>query len=146
MKAITLLFLTLLSPLAFAGNYATCLLDKLEGVQNDQAARSAIRLCLREHPGGLQSVEQGSGRSFFGYDSGDECALDKGSDTHSNVAGHQARMACYRLYDTPEDVAARRGLRPFNGPTQQTETRAPNYFDQFDEQNYFDQFDQPPAR
>ena len=146
MKAITLLFLTLLSPLAFAGDYATCLLDKLEGVQNDQAARSAIRLCLREYPGGLQSVEQGSGRGFFGYDSGDECALDNASETRSNVAGYQTRIACYRLYDTQADVAARMGLRPFNGATHNTNTQAPNYFDQFDEKNYFDQFDQPPAR
>ena len=116
MKPAALLLLTLAAPGAFAGNYATCLPDKLEGVQNDQAARSAIRLCLREHPGGLQSVEQGSGRGFFGYDSGDECALDKASDTRSNVAGYQTRIACYRLYDTQADVAARMGLKPFNGP------------------------------
>ncbi|WP_211276242.1 hypothetical protein [Halopseudomonas pachastrellae] len=112
MKAITLLFITLLSPLAFAGDYATCLLDKLEGVQNDQAARSAIRLCLREHPGGINSVEKGSGRGIFGYDSGDECALDKASDTQSNVAGYQVRVACYRLYDKPLDLFDEFGIEP----------------------------------
>lgn len=124
-RTTTLLFLTLLSPLALADNYATCLLDKLEGVQNDQAARSAIRLCLRAHPGGLKTVEQGSGRGFFSYDSGDECALDKASDTRSNVAGYQTRIACYRLYDTSADVAARMGLKPFNGPYTPAQRVAP---------------------
>jgi hypothetical protein len=116
MKPAALLLLTLAAPGAFAGNYATCLLDKLEGVQNDLIAQSAVRLCASEHPGGLGGVEQGAGRGIFGYDSGDECTVDKARDTQSRLAAGQLRRACGRLYDSPADAAARMGLKPFTGP------------------------------
>ncbi|MEH6501700.1 hypothetical protein [Halopseudomonas aestusnigri] len=118
MKKITtpFLLLALAAPAAFAGNYATCLLDKLEGVQNDLIAQSAMRLCASEHPGGFAGVEQGAGRGILGYDSGDECAVDKARDTQSRLAAGQLRRACGRLYDSPADAAARIGLKPFNGP------------------------------
>lgn len=84
---------------AVAGNYATCLLDKLPGLQNDQAAAAAIQVCRSSYPGGLERIPQGEGRGFFGYESGAECALEKAGDTRSSTAAYQIRLACDRLYN-----------------------------------------------
>lgn len=94
---------------AMAGNYATCLLDALPGLQNDNAATAAWNLCNSRYPGGLDSVTKGSGRGFFGYDSGAECALEESGQTRSNTAAYQIRLACDRLFNEP------------------------NFFDQFDQ-------------
>lgn len=87
--------------LAFAGNYATCLLKNLPGLQNEAAANAAIRLCMSEHPGGINSVPQGDGRGLLGYKSGAECAMKKAGETRSQLAGNGIYMACRRLYDEP---------------------------------------------
>lgn len=85
---------------AQAGNYATCLLEKLPGVRNQQAAVAALRLCGAEHPGGWDSVEQGSGRGLFAdYDSGDECTLDMAKETTDQQAGFLIGRSCRLLYD-----------------------------------------------
>jgi hypothetical protein len=91
--------LLLTCPLAMADNYATCILDKMPGVQNDNAVAAARSLCLERFTGGFEAVEQGSGRGFFGYDSGAECALEESRDTRNNAAAYQIRTACNKLYD-----------------------------------------------
>lgn len=85
---------------AFAANFATCLLDKLPGTQNDVAAQAVYQVCKSKH-GGLQAVAQGSGRGMFGYDSGAECTAKKAADTRSNQAAHMIGAACRKLYDEP---------------------------------------------
>jgi hypothetical protein len=60
-RAIFSLFL-LASSSSFAVNYAICLLDKAPGLQNAAAAQAAINLCMKEHHGGIATVDQGSGR------------------------------------------------------------------------------------
>lgn len=85
---------------AWAANFATCILDKMPGTQNDVAAQAIYQVCNSKH-GGLQTVAQGSGRGLFGYDSGAECTAKKSSDTRSNQAAHMIGMACRRLYDEP---------------------------------------------
>lgn len=87
---------------ALAGNYATCLLKNLPGLQNEVAARAAINLCMSEYPGGINSVPQGDGRGFLGYDSGAECAMKKAGETRSQLAGQGIYLACRRLYDSPQ--------------------------------------------
>jgi hypothetical protein len=47
-------------------------------------------------------VAQGSGRGWFGYDSGDECANDKARDTDSETAVTMIGTACRKLYDDPK--------------------------------------------
>ncbi|MDH1012319.1 hypothetical protein N5C80_26605 [Pseudomonas nicosulfuronedens] len=90
----------LLSPtLAMAGNFATCLLDELPGTQNDNTAGAAAQVCGSKYPARYSGVEQGSGRGFFAYESGAECALDKAKDTRSQTAAGMIRVACNRLYD-----------------------------------------------
>lgn len=86
---------------AFAANYATCLLDALPGTQNDVAAHAAMQVCQSKHPGGLEAVQQGSGRGIFGYNSGAECTAKKAGDTRSQRAAYIIGAACRRLYDEP---------------------------------------------
>lgn len=96
-----ILMLALASPSAFAGNYATCLLDRMGRIQNDHAARAAMSVCRSEHPGGFEGVEQGAGRGFFGFSSGDECTLKRGATTENRIAAYQIRLACSKLYNEP---------------------------------------------
>tara|TARA_Y100001937_G_scaffold98999_1_gene135191 strand:- start:999 stop:1373 length:375 start_codon:yes stop_codon:yes gene_type:complete len=92
--------------LGHASNYATCLLDKLPGVQNHGASVSAVRVCQSKYPGGLASVEQGAGRGLFAsYDSGDECTYDKAKDTRYTGAVRVMAEACMRLYNKPQPSA-----------------------------------------
>ncbi|WP_447593513.1 hypothetical protein [Aquipseudomonas campi] len=89
------------SGLAQAGNFATCLLDELPGVQNNNAAGAAYQVCSARYPKRYAGVDQGSGRGFFGYESGAECALKHARDTKSLDAAGMIRVACNRLYDKP---------------------------------------------
>lgn len=98
-KPIITIALLAISGLAQAGNFATCLLDELPGVQNNNAARAAYQVCSAKYPERYDGVEQGSGHGFFGYDSGAECALKKARDTRSNDAAGMIRVACNRLYN-----------------------------------------------
>lgn len=96
-----LLFVAIASP-AFASNYATCILDKMPGVANDVAAHAVRQVCIAEHPGGMNAVEQGSGRGFFGYDSGAECVVKKAGETRSQSAAATIGAACRKLYEESE--------------------------------------------
>lgn len=87
---------------AQAGNYATCLLDKLPGLENDHAASAAVEVCREKFPGGLESVPKGSGRGMFSFESGADCALSKSGDTRSRDAAYMIRASCNRLYDVPQ--------------------------------------------
>lgn len=92
---------------ASAGNFATCLLDELPGTENDQAAYAVHQVCKDRYPAGLEGVERGSGRGFFGYESGAECTMDKARETRSRAAAFRIRAACNRLYG---DVIEELGL------------------------------------
>ena len=96
-RPLAALLLTLAAP-AWAGNFATCILDKMPGTQNDVAAQAIYQVCNSKH-GGLQTVAQGSGRGLFGYDSGAECTAKLANDTRSNQAAHMIGAACRKLYD-----------------------------------------------
>lgn len=84
---------------AFAANYATCILDKMPGTQNDVAATAIYQVCQSQHPAGMDGVTQGSGRGMFGFKSGPECTAKKAGDTRSNRAAVAIGVACRRLYD-----------------------------------------------
>ena len=83
---------------AWAANYATCILDKMPGTQNDVAAQAIYQVCNSKH-GGIQTVAQGSGRGLFGYDSGAECTAKLASETRSNQAAYMIGAACRKLYE-----------------------------------------------
>ena len=86
----------------FAGNYATCLLDKMPGIENDAIAMATNKVCLDKYPGGFNNVQQGSGRGYFSYDSGAECAAKIGSKTRSLTAGRMIFASCNVLYEKPK--------------------------------------------
>ena len=86
---------------AWAANYATCILSKMPGAQNDVVANAVYKICKSENPGGLPSVEQGSGRGLFGYNSGAECTIKKAGETRSGQAASMIAVACRKLYDKP---------------------------------------------
>lgn len=98
MPRLAALLLALAASPAIAANYATCLLDKLPGTQNDVAANAVLQVCQSKH-GGIQTVAQGSGRGMFSPDSGAECTAKKAADTRSNQAAHMIGVACRRLYE-----------------------------------------------
>lgn len=101
---------------AWAGNYATCLLKHMPGLNNDAAAQAAINLCMGEFPNGMTNVSQGEGRGFLSYNSGAECALKKGGETHSQMAGRAILMACNRLYNEPQHPADQFKATPAGTP------------------------------
>jgi hypothetical protein len=109
-KHFTIVALLAFSGLAQAGNFATCLLDELPGVQNNNAAGAAYQVCSAKYPERYAGVAQGSGRGFWGYESGAECALKKARDTRSQDAAGMMRVACNRLYDRPKDLFDEFGL------------------------------------
>lgn len=113
--AAILVIASLLPLPASAADYATCILDRLPGVQNDAAATAAYQLCTSKYPGGLEAVKQGSGRGLLGYDSGAECTLTKAADTRSNRAAYMIGAACRKLYDEPGPWDNFE-LVPYNGP------------------------------
>ena len=93
--------LALAAAQAHSANYATCLLDKLPGTQNDVAAQANMQVCLGKHPGGIEAVPQGEGLGLFGFNSGAECTAKKAGDTRSNRAAILIGVACRKLYDKP---------------------------------------------
>jgi hypothetical protein len=93
--------LALVAAQAQAANYATCLLDKLPGTQNDVAAIASMQVCLSKYPSGLQAVPQGDGRGLFGFNSGAECTAKKAGETRSMRAAELIGVACRQLYDEP---------------------------------------------
>ncbi|PIG09614.1 hypothetical protein [Comamonas sp. 26] len=101
--------LALVAAQAQAANYATCLLDKLPGTQNDVAAQANMQVCLGKYPGGIEAIIQGQGRGLLGFNSGAECTAKKAGDTRSNRAAVLIGVACRKLYDEPVK------LIPFSG-------------------------------
>lgn len=99
MKKVAMILCIIATPALAADNFAECILDRMPGAQNDAVAGAIYRACLSEHPGGLDSVKQGSGRGFFGYDSGNECIIKKGEKIASRIGGNLLTGSCNKLYD-----------------------------------------------
>lgn len=99
---ILVLCVILVPGVANAGNFATCILDKTPGVQNDAAATATNKVCIDKYPGGFAGVEKGSGRGFLSFDSGAECAAKKAAGTPSLIGGQLIYAACIALYDKPK--------------------------------------------
>lgn len=86
-------------------NYASCILDRLPGLENDAAISAGVQSCAREHPGSYFSIERGSGRGIlglFGFSSAEACIIKRGGSTRHNRAGALIGAACRCLYGEPE--------------------------------------------
>lgn len=105
MRTPALLCLVMLSAPAWAANFATCVLDRMPAAQNDVAASATYQVCQSAHPGGIEAVTQGSGRGWFGYESGAECTAKKAADTRSTRAAAMIGASCRKLYDEPNPFA-----------------------------------------
>ncbi|HWT71935.1 MAG TPA: hypothetical protein VN361_07110 [Oxalicibacterium sp.] len=114
MKPVRLLAILAFCPLiAHADNYATCILDKVSGAQDEPAVTAAYQSCRQAFPAGLGEVNQGAGQEFFSsYVNGAECIRDKTAGTTSRRGAMLIGAACRRLYDgssgpwTAADVGA----------------------------------------
>ena len=85
-----------------ASNIAECILDRMPKVQNGPATYAVFQTCHDKFPYGYAEIEKGSGRGWFGFESGAECAAKKSSDTPSPQAASAIRAACNCLYDRPQ--------------------------------------------
>lgn len=81
-------------------NYSECILDRVEGVQNDLVAISETTQCRREFPDYLPP--EGASSFFFGPDTAAECVAEYAASTPSGYAANQIREACFQLY--PETI------------------------------------------
>lgn len=99
MRLILVLLLALAASPAFAANFATCIIDKAPGAQSDVAAHAVHQVCLGENPGGIEAVQQGSGRGMFSHNSGAECTAANATETRNNQAAAMIGAACRKLYD-----------------------------------------------
>lgn len=114
-KTIVFLVFSLLPPLASASNFASCLLDKLDGVRNEAAVRTSYQLCTSRHPEGMSGVKWGAGKGFFfsRYANPLECFHDKGKELTQSTAINLVYSACTRLYG--EEPRPPKRLVPFSG-------------------------------
>lgn len=108
--------LTLATTPAWAGNFATCVLDKMPGVQNAATSMAVMQTCRSEHPSWYSGVEKGSGRGIFGFSDGNACIIKKAASTPFQPAATAIAIACRCLYDKAS----------------QDGQMCANFFDQFD--------------
>lgn len=99
LRVLVITALFLIAPYAWAANVATCILDKAPQVPNDQMAQAVYQACLKQYPGGILAVPQGSGHGPRGFKNGDECTVKMTINTWSNSATVMIGAACRRLYD-----------------------------------------------
>lgn len=98
-NTLAMLSILLAAPAMAAENFAECIIERMPGVQNDAVAGAIARVCLAEHPGGIDAVPQGSGRGWFSYKSGNECIIKKGEKVISRIGGNLLTGSCIKLYD-----------------------------------------------
>ncbi len=82
-----------------ADNYQECILERLEGTQNDVAAVQATLQCREDFPSSMMPEMQTSLLSrLFGPETFSECMDKYAKRTPSVFAARQLRDACYLLY------------------------------------------------
>lgn len=104
LRALFVVVICFFSANSTAEDFANCIINKMQGVQNDAAANAVLNLCKEENGGGFDSVEKGSGRGMFSFESGNECTIKKAKDIRSQIAANFVRAACRVLYDEPPIV------------------------------------------
>lgn len=113
MKYLAVISVTLLSSVAFAGNYADCILDKMPGSENEAITTAVVSTCFQENPGTFYEIEKGSGRGLFGYKDANACVLKKARDTRHPRAAGLISASCRCLYDEATFKAETCAQRPF---------------------------------
>lgn len=101
-RTITALVLAIFYSPAWAGNFATCILDKLPGAANQPTHGAVFQVCTKEYPTRYIEVEKGSGRGLFGFKDGASCIMKKARETPFELSAMQIGFACRCLYDAPQ--------------------------------------------
>ena len=93
--------LTMAVTSAFAGNYATCILDKVGSVKNPASFGATLRSCASDHPRGYLNITRGSGLGLFSPKNADACIIKYAEETTFPPASGAISAACYCLYGNP---------------------------------------------
>lgn len=83
---------------ALAGNYATCILDKIGAVKNPASFGATMRSCASDHPRGYLNIKRGSGLGLFGPKNADACIIKYAEETTYPPASGAISAACSCLY------------------------------------------------
>jgi hypothetical protein len=105
----------LITPAANAGilgaeNYWECILDDMQGVKNDGAAKAVTLSCVSKFPDTSEPTDASS--PLFGAQTRNECYASYGKEATSFRALKQIRMACHFLYPEESDHSAGDYLDP----------------------------------
>jgi hypothetical protein len=100
-------FLSLVLVIALTGcsrpdNFAECIVEDMQGVQNQQVFGAIYKSCRTKFPKALSEIEKGSGRGLFSYKNREECVVDNAKDTTFPRAAMSVAVACACLYDEPK--------------------------------------------
>lgn len=76
--------------------YHECLLDRLQGVEDDQAAIQEANACLAEFP--EMRLPEKKTPFLFGPDTSRECAEKWARDHRSSIAAEMIYAACFVVY------------------------------------------------
>jgi hypothetical protein len=98
----TLLCVLFISPIAWAGNFAECILSKMPGSANAATSGAVYQTCSQDFPDRYAGVIRGSGKGLFGYKDGNACIIKKGKETSFQPAASSIAVACRCLYDDPQ--------------------------------------------
>ncbi|MCH9698628.1 MAG: hypothetical protein K0U68_11040 [Gammaproteobacteria bacterium] len=102
--------ITDITSLISANNYWECILDDMQGVKNDQAAKAVAAACYSKFPDTSEPVDVSS--PLFGAQTRDECFAEFGKEATSFRALKQIRMACHFLYPQVADQDPEKYLQP----------------------------------
>ena len=102
MKQSAFAFMLIFTSAVQAGDFATCILDKMPGTSNGAAQAAIHRSCIAEYPGGFTAIKRGSGRGIFGFKDQNACVIKKAKDTPWQYAAGAISIACFCLYKVPD--------------------------------------------
>lgn len=106
LRALFVVAICFFSANSTAEDFANCIINKMQGIQNDAAAYAVFNLCKESNGSGFEGVKQGAGRGLFSFESGNECIVKKAGGIRSTTAAMLIGTACRRLYDEPPSFPA----------------------------------------
>ena len=101
-KAIFSLVLVLaLTGCSKPSNFAECIIQDMEDVQNPHVFSAIYTSCTTGFPTLYRDIEQGSGQGMFAYKDRGECVVDNAKGTTYQRGSASISIACGCLYDEP---------------------------------------------
>lgn len=97
-----LIILFFLTSCSKPSNFAECIVQDMEGVQNIQVYSAIFKACKMEFPEAYKNIQQGSGRVLFSNVSREECVIKNAKNTTFQQAATVTTIACGCLYNEPD--------------------------------------------